>query len=300
MAPRTSLTRFLLIAVLAAVMGPATVHAQADPTLPDSPTGALLREWLGLFNAADSTKLDVFATTHCPTCKASAWMQQTRETGGMRDVRIVSAEPSHILFAARGRSAAISIRGSLQLAAGDASKITSFGMISTSPSAPTGCTTQTSPSTHGVSPSDVASEDAIIAALYDVISGPRCQHRDWDRFRGLFAPGGRLIPKEPLPPALFGMNIETPEEFADLAKGDMEKNGFFEKEVSHTSEEFNGVVHRFSTYESRRAPGDATPFARGINSIQLLNDGTRWWLVTVYWAAERPGTPIPERYLKGR
>jgi len=78
----------------------------------------------------------------------------------------------------------------------------------------------------------------------------------------------------------------------------MEDFGFFEKEISHAGESFNGVVHRFSTYESRRGANDPTPFARGINSIQLLNDGKRWWIVTVYWAGERPGAPIPDSYLK--
>ena len=42
------------------------------------------------------------------------------------------------------------------------------------------------PST-GPRASDTTSPDAIIAALYDVISGPAGQARDWDRFRGLFA-----------------------------------------------------------------------------------------------------------------
>src|SRR3954451_1929128 len=42
--------------------------------------------------------------------------------------------------------------------------------------------------------SDVSSIDAIVAALYDVISGPAGQARDWDRMRALFVPGARLIP----------------------------------------------------------------------------------------------------------
>ena len=96
----------------------------------------------------------------------------------------------------------------------------------------------------------------------------------------------------------FGIRAETPEEYAASVQGSMEEFGFFEKEVSHVGESFNGVVHRFSTYESRRVANDATPFARGINSIQLLNDGKRWWVVTVYWAGERPDAKIPDIYLK--
>src|SRR5688572_25207292 len=38
-------------------------------------------------------------------------------------------------------------------------------------------------------PADVASVDAILRALYDVISGPAGQRRNWDRMRFLFVPG---------------------------------------------------------------------------------------------------------------
>src|SRR5215210_5864511 len=43
-------------------------------------------------------------------------------------------------------------------------------------------------------PEDVKSIDAIIAAVYDVISGPVGQKRDWERMRSLFVPGARLMP----------------------------------------------------------------------------------------------------------
>lgn len=145
---------------------------------------------------------------------------------------------------------------------------------------------------------DVASENAIIAALYDVISGPACQHRDWNRFRSLFAPGARLIPTGRRPDGPVTLRAETPDEYATAAQGPLENNGFFEREISRAGETFGAITHAFSTYESRRAANDAKPFARGINSIQLLNDGTRWWIVTVYWQAERPDSPIPEQFLK--
>ncbi len=50
------------------------------------------------------------------------------------------------------------------------------------------------PAAPAPNPADVASVDAIVAALYDVISGPAGQARDWDRFRSLFHPSARLIP----------------------------------------------------------------------------------------------------------
>ncbi|HEX4685062.1 MAG TPA: hypothetical protein VH277_20255 [Gemmatimonadaceae bacterium] len=298
--PHRSYVSRLTLAVFACVALGATTtgRAQAPVVIPTSPAGTLLKQWLDAFNAADSAALDAFSRAHFPRVTAQMHMQVRRTTGGIELVRIISAEPSRIVFGGRARSGGGGIRGTIAVADSDHSQVTALGFQSVPPGAPVeGCTTFAAAGTHGTSPADVASEDAIVAALYDAISGPACEHRDWDRFRGLFAPGGRLIPTVRSADGALGIRAETPEEYSAAAKGGMEDFGFSEKEVSHVGESFNGVVHRFSTYESRRAANDAKPFARGINSIQLLNDGKRWWVVTVYWAGERPGAPIPDMYL---
>jgi hypothetical protein len=149
-------------------------------------------------------------------------------------------------------------------------------------------------------PKDVGSQDAIIAALYDVISGPAGQKRNWDRFRSLFTPGARLIPTGAGPDAKARIRVMTPDDYATASGPRLEQSGFFEREISRTGETFGNITHAFSTYESRRTATDEKPFARGINSIQLFNDGTRWWVVTVYWDSERQQNPIPAKYLEKR
>ena len=157
---------------------------------------------------------------------------------------------------------------------------------------------QTPTTTPAPKPADVQSADAIIAALYDVISGPAGQPRNWDRFRSLFIPGARLIPATTrTPEGTVRPRVLTVEDYIAGAGPGLERNGFFERELSRTSETFGSVTHAFSTYDSKRTPQDEKPFARGINSIQLLNDGQRWWVVTVYWDGERPVNPIPAKYL---
>ena len=37
---------------------------------------------------------------------------------------------------------------------------------------------------------------------------------------------------------------------------------------------------------------------RGINSIQLLKDQGRWWVVSIFWMAETEEFPIPSEYLQ--
>ena len=153
---------------------------------------------------------------------------------------------------------------------------------------------QTPPIQPAPQAADVASEDAIIAALYDVISGPAGQKRNWDRFRSRFIADARLIvsrAQSGQPPRVLTVEAYI------AGSGPLEERGFFERELAHTSETFGRVTHRFSTYDSRRTADDPKPFARGINSIQLYNDGQRWWVVTIYWDSERPDNTIPGKYL---
>ena len=145
---------------------------------------------------------------------------------------------------------------------------------------------------------DVGSIDGIIAALYDVISGPAGQKRNWDRMRTLFIPEGRLIPTGKRADGTSGRRVLNVEDYINTSGPFLEKNGFFEIEIGRTIEQFGNIVHVFSTYESKKTQADEKPFMRGINSIQLWNDGKRWWIITVLWQSESPDVPIPEKYLE--
>jgi len=78
----------------------------------------------------------------------------------------------------------------------------------------------------------------------------------------------------------------------------VEQKGFFEKEIARRTEQLGHIAHVWSTYESRHNADDPEPFMRGINSIQLFYDGSRWWILSIYWQQESPSDPIPETYLK--
>jgi hypothetical protein len=149
-------------------------------------------------------------------------------------------------------------------------------------------------------PADVASMDAILAALYDVISGPAGKPRDWDRMRSLFVPGARLIPTGPRPEGGFGARVLNVDEYITRSSAFFEKEGFYERESARRTEQFGQIAHVFSTYEARHNATDRQPFLRGINSIQLMNDGKRWWVVTVFWQAEDKNHPLPKKYLKSK
>jgi hypothetical protein len=143
---------------------------------------------------------------------------------------------------------------------------------------------------------DVASVDALIASMYRLLSGPPGE-RDWDRLRHLYLPGARMIPTGLRPNGESGLRVMDIEQYIDSVRPHLLRHGFFETEVARRSEQYAGLVHAFSTYESRHAADDAVPFLRGINSIQLLRRDGRWWVVTVFWDNESPAHPIPARYL---
>lgn len=148
-------------------------------------------------------------------------------------------------------------------------------------------------------PADVESVDGIITALYASISGPRGAARDHARFASLFAPDGKLIPTSPNAPG--GYLYWTPDEYWGRSAERLADMGFTEAEIARVTESFGNITHVFSTYESyRQDQGDPdTPFARGINSIQIVHANGRYWILSVFWDSEGPDNPIPARYLGG-
>lgn len=143
---------------------------------------------------------------------------------------------------------------------------------------------------------DVNSIDAIVNALYDVISGPVGQARDWQRMRSLFVPGARLMGLGPRHDGGIGMRMLSVNDYVALAGPALVAKGFHERELARKVDRYGHFAQVFSTYSGTIA-GDDKPM-RGINSIQLMNDGQRWWVVSVLWEDEHSaGTPLPPRYL---
>jgi len=145
---------------------------------------------------------------------------------------------------------------------------------------------------------DVASIDAIITAAYDSISGPAGQKRDWARERSLFYPGARLIPTaKPDESNNLAPEMLDVDGFIARVEPYFAEHGFYEKEIARRIEQFGQLAHVWSTYKSRHNRDDPKPFMGGINSTQLFYDGSRWWIMTIYWQQESPEHPIPDRYL---
>ena len=148
-------------------------------------------------------------------------------------------------------------------------------------------------------PADVSSIDNIITALYAVISGPVGQPRQWDRFASLMHPQSRLSPTGCPPTGPCGVRTWTSAEYRQRVDSSLTAIGFREVELVKRVERYGNVAHAFSSYASFRGT-ETTPFSRGINSIQLFWDGTRWWIYSIFWDSERPGNPLPADFTGGK
>jgi hypothetical protein len=147
-------------------------------------------------------------------------------------------------------------------------------------------------------PRDVASVDAIIAALYDANTNMVDRKVNPNRFRSLFYPDVRFNSTilNPASPKAARLRTWTIDDYVRVAMAGRPRGGFSEREIARTSESFGHIVQVFSTYRTYRDSTDRNPI-HGINSIQLFDDGARWWVLNVLWDTEQPGQPIPTIYL---
>jgi hypothetical protein len=145
---------------------------------------------------------------------------------------------------------------------------------------PAGGAAATSPA---ADPKDVETVDALVAALYDVISGPAGKPRNWERMYSLFFPGALLISAGPNKAGELHATVMSPMGYVDRAGKYFETHPFFERETARKTHSQGHLQQIFSSYESSEDAAFTKPFAHGVNSIEMFNDGTRWWIMQVMW-----------------
>jgi hypothetical protein len=138
--------------------------------------------------------------------------------------------------------------------------------------------------------------DSTIEVLYEVISGDKGVERDWDLFLNLFHKDAKLIPSGPNQDS-HGARFLSPQEYVESSGKWLFENGFHEVVIKNTTEIFGNIAHVFSSYESFRSKSDKIPFLRGINSIQMMYDNERWYIINIFWMQESEKNQIPIKYL---
>lgn len=143
---------------------------------------------------------------------------------------------------------------------------------------------------------DHDSLDTLVVALYDVISGPKGQKRDWKRFESLFMEGAKL--------QAMTLGRDGKRRFVSMAPADYVKrsgqwaegNGLYEKETHRNQVLYGHIAHLFSSYELRVGSADKKADMTGINSIQCCQVDGKWRILSLLWEDSQSAGPIPDRF----
>ena len=135
--------------------------------------------------------------------------------------------------------------------------------------------------------------DQLPKAIDEAVSGPG--NKDRTCLRAVLMPEVRLIPVSLAADGQVKTTIFTVDDYIDRVAKRGDKT-FYEHQIKYATETYGNIAHLWSTYTVTETP-DGKPIVRGINSIEAVNDGTRWRILEISWQAETPATPIPAPFL---
>ncbi len=145
---------------------------------------------------------------------------------------------------------------------------------------------------------DVSTIDGIIKAFYETISGSKGVKRQWARDMTLYMPDVRFVAMD-MDDGKIRATLMSHNQYINGSNDFFVQEGFTEREINRIFRRFGNIAHVFSTYEWWTE--DKKMSGRGVNSIELYFDGTRWWISAVSWDQEYPVRKIPKEFLpKGK
>jgi hypothetical protein len=125
-------------------------------------------------------------------------------------------------------------------------------------------------------PGDVSSMDGIIRAYYEIVSGPAGEVPDAARDRSIHHPDAWVALAALNAEGQPVVNVITLDEYH--GERSPRSEGFWEWETDRVVSRSGNMAHVWSSYASARTE-DGEPYNRGVNSITLFHDGTRWWVM---------------------
>lgn len=120
---------------------------------------------------------------------------------------------------------------------------------------------------------------AALDALYDVISGPVGEARDWDRFRSLFIEGARMSVAVPGEARVATLSVE---DYIERNGEALSRIGFTETETARRTYIYGEMATILSAYEAVRADtGEVV--ATGVNSLVIMETADGWKVASLAW-----------------
>ena len=136
---------------------------------------------------------------------------------------------------------------------------------------------------------------AAVEALYEVISGPTGEARDWDRFRAMFLEGAQMTVLAPQPDGEERIVTLTIEEYVERNSGRLSEMGFTEAETRRQTHVYGGLATILSAYEATRADTGET-IATGVNTIVLARQEGVWKVASLAWRSETADWPVERAF----
>ncbi len=140
-------------------------------------------------------------------------------------------------------------------------------------------------------PEDVSSISGLMKASYEVVSGAKGAKRQWARDRSLHHPDAiYAYTRSNGEQVVLALN-----EFHGDTDAMIMETDFFESEVNREVRIFGNIAHVWSTYQTQLVE-DGPVERRGINSIQLIYQDDRWWIISWIFDKETEVNRIPRSF----
>lgn len=141
-----------------------------------------------------------------------------------------------------------------------------------------------------LSAGEAATPEALTASLYAFISGPAGQKRDLAKIRALFHPTARVVVAGNHPEKGAFLRVIELEPFLAFAVPQWE-TGFFEQAAAApTVQRWQGLAQVWTPYAIRRSAGGAVEYT-GVNALQCVWDGKRWWITHLAFQSAASAKP---------
>lgn len=141
---------------------------------------------------------------------------------------------------------------------------------------------------------DATSIDALMKASYEVVSGEKGAKRQWERDRYLHHPNAVYSFFDYKKGRQVTMSLQ---EFHKLTDEMTFTTAFYENEINREVRVFGNIAQVWSTYETRLEK-DGKVARRGINSIQLVYENNRWYIISWIFSGEDERNKIPATFDK--
>lgn len=147
-------------------------------------------------------------------------------------------------------------------------------------------------------PGQEGEAEAVVRALYDLVTFPAGNLPDWDHGRSLFLPGAVVVLRTgPTETTVFSVEGWVQDFVSFIERANVVETGFVERIVRTHTVEFGDIASVWVLYEAE-IPGAGRPPQEGVDSFQLVRRDGRWLIASILNEIPMPERPVPE-FLRG-